>query len=139
MGLLLIIGPAALGTWDTSAIATAILGGMLLITGMGILLWAPHQTITVDHKDQTITLETKHRFGSIAKRIRFDEIANVSVAQFGDKEGGSVSYHVEVKLKTGKVVPLFANFFEGGYKEYAAVARCRVLQEFLEKAKKTPV
>lgn len=123
VGLLLIFGSKSIGVWSTETIAASLCGRMLLVTGLGLLLVSPKQTVTVNAKTRRITIEEKHRFGKSLKQIRFDEIVDAYVDEAGDKEGGSISYHIVVKLKTGKKIPLFTGFFDGRHSESATEAR----------------
>ena len=102
------------------------------MTGLALLLVSPKQTVTVNAKTRRITIEDKHRFGKSLKQIRFDEIVDAYVDEAGDKEGGSISYHIVVKLKTGKKIPLFTGFFDGRHSESATEARRQRLMQFVQ-------
>ena len=116
----------------TGSLAGFLLGLLLLFVGLASLLLGGKQVITVDTKRCRIVIEGKNRFGKSTKVIRFNEIADVYVGEFGDQEGGSISYHVVIKLKTGKETPLFFAYFEGQHEKSVAESRCQRLARCLQ-------
>ena len=64
--------------------------------------------------------------------IGFNEIENVSRGEPGDIEGGSISYHVLLKLRTGKEIALFVGFFAGSYDKSVMAARRQRLVHCLQ-------
>jgi hypothetical protein len=116
----------------TGSRAGFLLGILLLALGLGVLLFAGKQVIKVEAKSRRIVIEHINRFGKRAKEMRFDEIADVSVGELGDREGGSISYHVVVKLKTGKEIALFKGFFDGSHSKPAMEARRQRLIQCLQ-------
>ena len=88
--------------------------------------------VTVEAKPRRIVIEHKNRFRKSAREIRFDEIADVYLGELGDREGGSISYHLVVKLKTGKEIALFKGFFDGSHSKPAMEARRQRLIQFLQ-------
>lgn len=131
IGLLLVLGSRSIAERSTATLAAFVLGLGLLVAGLGFLLFSPKQTITVNSKTRRITIESRHRFGASAKHLRFDEIADAYVDETGDKEGGSISYHIVLKLRSGKTVPLFVGFFEDSYNQSATEARCQRLMKYI--------
>lgn len=131
IGLLLILGSRSIGEWSTGTMSAFVLGLGLLFAGVGFLVFSPKQTVTVDSKIRRVTIENKHRFGRSSKQLRFDEIADAYVDEVGDNEGGRTSYHIVVRLKTGKTVSLFTGFFDGSYSESATKARCQRLMQYV--------
>jgi hypothetical protein len=116
----------------TGSRAGFLLGIILLTLGLGMLLLAGKQVITVEAKSRRIVIENINRFRKSMKEIRFDEIADVYVGELGDREGGSIFYHVVVKLKTGKEIALFKGFFDGVRSKPAMEARRQCLIQFLQ-------
>jgi hypothetical protein len=116
----------------TGSLAGFLLGLLLLAIGLGALLFAGKQIITVDTKTRRILIEKINHFGRSAKTIRFDEIVDAYVGELGDREGGRISYHVVVKLRTGKEVALFKGFFDGSHNKPAMEARCQRLLQCLQ-------
>ena len=108
------------------------LGSLLLALGVGMLLFAGKHVITVEAKSRRIVIEHINHFRESATKIRFDEIADVYVGKLGDREGGSISYHVVAKLKTGKEIALFKGFFEGSLSKPAMEARRQRLIQYLQ-------
>ncbi len=89
------------------------------------------QVISVDPRRRLVALETISRFGTRTRLIPFNLIAETFVGELGDKEGGSVSYHVVLKLNDGKEVALFIGAFEGTFNRPAMEARCNRINEYL--------
>jgi hypothetical protein len=116
----------------TGSLAGFLLGLLLLFVGLASLLFGGKQVITVDTKRCRIVIEGKNRFSESTKVIRFNEIADVYVGEFGDQEGGTISYHVVVKLKTGKEIRLFFAFFDGQHDKSVAESRCQRLAQCLK-------
>lgn len=132
IGVLLVLGSRSAGGWSIGTVVAFVLGLGLLVAGLALLFSNSRQTVTVDGKARRITIENKHRFGKSSRQLRFDEIADAYVDEVGDRDGGSISYHVVLKLKTGKKVPLFAGFFDGSYSESATEARRRRLLQYVK-------
>ena len=105
------------------------LGVVLLVVGVGMFFFGGKQIITVEPKRQRIVITRQGRVRSRTQKIRFNDIAGVSVAENGDTDGGSVRFNVAVKLKTGKSMALFLGFFEGSRSRQAMEARCQRLVE----------
>lgn len=135
LGLVLAFGfRDAAGPGLTNARAGFLLGVLLAAIGTGALLCGGRQVISVEPRLKRIVVRNESWLRGSTREIRFSEIAEVYVGELGDREGGSISYHVVVKLKTGKEVPLFVGFFEGGYDQAAMQARCQRLLECLRAA-----
>lgn len=131
-GVLLAIGFRFYG--EAGAIesrAGFMLGVVLVVVGCGMLVVGGKQVITVDAKAKKIVIEKINRVQQSVQEIRFSEITMVSVGETGDEEGGSIRYHVAVKLRTGKEVALFMGFYEGVHSKQAMEARCQRLNESL--------
>ena len=67
------------------------LGLLLLVAGMAALILDTTQTITVDPRRRVILIESSSRFGKQRETIRFRDIADVTLEEHGDTEGGSIS------------------------------------------------
>lgn len=114
----------------TNSKAGFLLGLLLLAMSIAGLLTASKYVITVDTGTRRIIVERIGRFGRTWRAIRFNEVEGVYVGQHGDREGGSISYHVLAKLKSGEVA-LFTGFFDGMFSKAAMEARCDRLAECL--------
>jgi hypothetical protein len=110
-----------------------LLGLLLLAVGLGVLLFAEKEAVTVDTNTRRIVIERMSRFRKKTKEIRFEDVADAYVGEIGDREGGSILYHVVVKLKTGKEVALFKGFFDGARSKPAMEARCDRLLQCLQR------
>jgi hypothetical protein len=128
------------GPGVTESRAGLLLGVMLMAVGAGMLLFGGKQVITVERKARRIVVEHAGRFRKSVKDIPFSEISEVYVGELGDREGGSIRYHIVAKLKTGKEIALFMGFFEGSHSKPAMEARCQRLSECLQSERaETPV
>jgi hypothetical protein len=130
VGLILAIGFRGFDrSGFTQGLATFLLGVVLLVVGVGMLLFGARQVITVDPRQRRIAIERISRFRTTTRVIGLDTVADFSVAEHGDQEGGSIRYHVKAKLKTGGEIALFVGFFEGSRSRLAMEKRCdRLLQ-----------
>lgn len=106
-----------------------LLGIVMLITGAGMLLYGGKQIIAVEPKLKRIVVTQINRLRSSSREITFREISAIYVSESGDKEGGSIRYHVVAKLKTGKEVALFMGFFEASHCKVKMEAQCQRLIE----------
>jgi hypothetical protein len=102
------------------------------MTGLATLLFGGKHVICIDSKSRRILISHINRFRSRNREIRFDEVAGVYVGENGDREGGSIRYHLVAKLKTGKEVALFVGFFDGGFSKYEMESRCQRLAECIK-------
>ncbi len=131
VGLLLTIGSRQTGGSSIETRAAFLLGLLLLVVGLGTLIFAGQQTVTVDAKTQRISLEHKNRFRTRSKHIRFNEIADAYVDECGDNEGGSMAYHVVLQLKSGQNIALFNGFFDGRYNKSVMEAHRQRLMGYI--------
>lgn len=99
------------------------LGAALILVGGALLAWGGRQVVTVDTRQRSVRIESRGRFGSSARTIRFAEIADVQVAELGDREGGAPSYHLVITLRDGRDVGVFTGFFDGRHLRAAMEAR----------------
>jgi hypothetical protein len=109
-----------------------ILGLLILSISVVVLVRGGKQIITVDPPMRRILIEGISRFGTTRRLIPFSQINDVYVGELGDREGGSISYHVVVKLVDGKKVNLFIGAFEGAYDCSVMEGRCHRILENLE-------
>lgn len=76
-------------------------------------------------------IEQSHRFGASRTVIPFDDIEETSLGELGDDEGGSISYHVLLRWRSGREVALFVGFFEYVYSRPQMEARRERLEQYL--------
>jgi hypothetical protein len=107
------------------------LGVLLLVVGAGALVAGGKQVITVEPRSRRIVIEQTALLGARRTVVEFSQIADVELAELGDKEGGSISYYLAVKLKSGKEMSLFLGFFEGSCSRAAMEARREKLLGYL--------
>ena len=118
----------------TNSLAGFLLGLLLLLIGTGTLLLGGKRTVSVDPEARRILIEDAARFRQKKRSIAFDEVDEVNVDSLGDKEGGSISYDVVLKLKMGETVSLFRPaYFEGTWDRSVMENRRRRLEELLQK------
>jgi hypothetical protein len=125
-GLFLVIGSRITAAPNSVGALSALgLGAILILVGLVQMARGGKQVITVDVRRRCIRIAEFTRFGNQARVIGFNEIAAVSVGTLGDSEGGSISYHVDLELKSGKQVSLYVGFYSGRYNHDVAEGRCR--------------
>ena len=130
VGALLANGFRAMeGPGLTESRAGFALGVLLLAGGAWTLLFGYEQSVIVDPNHRCIAIVRKSWRGNSRQEILFDDIADAHVEQLGDSEGGSPSYHVAVKLRSGGRTCLFVGFFPGMWDRSAMEARCHRLLE----------
>jgi len=116
----------------TNSLAGFLLGLLLLLIGFAGLLMGGKRSVIVDPQARRILIEDVNRFGQKSRSISFDEIDKVYVGRLGNREGGSISYDVVLKLKMGKHVSLFRPaYFEGTWNRSVMESRCHRLEEYL--------
>jgi len=117
----------------TNSLAGFLLGLLLLLVGMTALVMGGKRTVTVDPQAHRILIEDANRFGQKNRMISFDDVERVYVGSLGNREGGSISYDVVVKLKRGENVSLFRPaYFEGTWNRSVMENRCRRLEEYIQ-------
>lgn len=131
-GLGLAVALRHVASSDVTAKAGFALGCLLAVAGGGLLLFGGKQAVEVDPRARRVVLERSGRLGSRRLEIPFADIADVDLGENGDQEGGSVSYHVVLKLRSGKEVALFVGFFEGAHSRQAMEDRRRRLLGYLQ-------
>jgi hypothetical protein len=139
VGLILVIGFRNFdGSSLTNSLAGFLLGLLLLLIGFAVLLMGGKRSITVDPQAHRILIEDENRFRQRKRSISFDEVGKVYVSRLGNREGGSISYDVVLKLKAGDTVSLFRPaYFDGTWSRSVMEDRCRRLQEYIQRQEKT--
>lgn len=133
VGAALILGSRAAHELEPITTTSAIVLGLLILSiSVVVLVQGGKQIITVDPPKRRILIEGISRFGTTKRLIAFNQIDDVYVGELGDREGGSISYHVVVILTNGKKVNLFIGAFDGAYDYSVMEGRCRRLLENLE-------
>jgi hypothetical protein len=134
VGLILAIGFRDFDTSGlTNSLAGFLLGLLLTLIGIGTLVLGGKRTVIVDPAARNISIEDVNRFGEKRRSVSFDEIDHVYVGRLGNREGGSISYDVVLKLKAGENVSLFRPaYFEGTWNRSVMESRCRRLDELLQ-------
>jgi hypothetical protein len=102
------------------------------VISLATLVIGGKQVISVDPSRRIVEIKTCSRLGTKTRLIPFSLISNVSIGELGDQEGGSISYYVVAKLKTGKEIALFLGAFDGRYERHMADARRRRLDEYIQ-------
>lgn len=133
VGLILALGFRDFdSTGLTNSLAGFLLGLLLLLVGLATLVLGGKRFIVVDPEARRILIEDVNRFGQKSRLISFDEVDKVYVGRLGNREGGSISYDVLLKLKVGKHVSLFRPaYFEGTWNRSIMEGRYRRLEEYL--------
>ena len=117
---------------QTASTAALFLGLLVLVVSLATLVIGGKQIISVDPRRRLVEIQTVSRFGTTRRLIAFSQISDVSLGELGDKEGGSISYHLVLNLKDGKEVALFVGVFEGIYERHVMDGRRHRLDEYLQ-------
>ena len=131
VGIVLIFGSRIQGLEILTSNSAFLLGLIIFVISLAALVIGGKQIILVDPRRKLVELQTLSRLGTKKRLIPFSQISDASIAELGDKEGGSISFHVVLKLKNGKEVALFLGAFEGTYNQQMMEARCHRLNEYL--------
>lgn len=111
------------------------LGLLLMLLGAAGLYMSTTRAVVVDPNSGLISIEDTNRVGQRKRSIRFNDVADVSVGQCGNREDGSVAYDVMLKLKSGKTVSLFTGaVFDGRHDQAVMAERCRRIGQYLQQA-----
>ena len=134
VGLILAIGFRNFDSmYLTNSLAGFLLGLLLMFIGIVGLWMGGKRSIVVDPQARCIVIEDAGRFGPKQRSISFEEIGEVYVDSLGNREGGSISYDVVLRLKVGKHVSLFRSaYFDGTWDRSVMESRCRRLEEYLQ-------
>lgn len=122
------------GLSATTSNSALFLGILLLILGIVTLILDKGQTITVDPKRRLVLIETSSRFGQNRKTILFRDIADVTLGEHGDTDGGSISYFIQLHLKSGKSANLFVGWVPEQWSRAEMEARRQRLIGYLEES-----
>ena len=80
-------------------------GGILLgLLGAATLFLDARITLLVDPERGAILIRHRNRVTSGAKIVRFEEIASVNVSRIGRSRLGVTSFHLKIRLKSGKSI-----------------------------------
>jgi hypothetical protein len=121
------------GSGLTNSLAGFLLGLLLLAIGIGTLVFGGKRTVTVDPQARHILIEDVNHFSQKNRLIAFDQVDSVYVRSLGNREGGSISHDVILKLKVGGNVSLFRPaYFEGTWNRSVMEDRCRRLEEYIQ-------
>ncbi len=131
VGSAFVLGSRIQSLEQVARTSVLLLGILITLISLVTLIIGGKQVISVDPRRRLVALETISRFGTRTRLIPFNLIAETFVGELGDKEGGSVSYHVVLKLNDGKEVALFIGAFEGTFNRPAMEARCNRINEYL--------
>jgi hypothetical protein len=115
-----------------TSISVLFLGLLIFVISFATLVMGGKQVISVDPRRRLVEVQSLSRLGAKKRVIPFGQISDVFIGELGDKEGGSISYHVVLKLKNGKEVALFIGAFEGAYDRQAMEVRRRRLNDYLQ-------
>jgi hypothetical protein len=132
VGGVFILGSRIQGLEKMTSNSALLLGLIIFVISLAVLVIGGKQIILVDPRRKLVELQTISRLGTKKRLIPFSQISDVSIAELGDQEGGSISFHVVLKLKDRKEVALFLGAFEGSYDKQMMEAHCHRLNEYLQ-------
>lgn len=133
LGLLLaVLGFKAGGFADNGSASALLLGVFIVLIAIANLVINNQRTVRIEPERRRILITDKSRFKQQQQVIIFGQIKDIYITELGNKEGGSISYDVELKLRDGKAVSLFrAAFFDGTYHKSVMENRCRRLRQII--------
>lgn len=109
-----------------------VLGLLLMLLGAAGLYLGTTRAVVVDPNSGLISIEDTNRVGQRKRSIRFNDVADVSLGQSGERTG-SVAYDVMLRLKSGKTVSLFTGaVFDGRHDQAVMAERCRRIGQYLQ-------
>jgi hypothetical protein len=116
VGLILMFGFRDFRAFGTNAMAGFLLGLLLLLIGVGAFLVSGRQTVVIDPKARSITVEDSNRLRAKKRLIPFSDVVGVGIGYLGKRSTGVTWYYLVLRLKSGEEYSLFApgRFFEGG-------------------------
>ncbi len=120
------------GLERVTSLSALLLGCLVVVVAMVTLVKGGKQVISIDPRRRLVEIQTHSRFGSQKRVIPFRQIVRVELGEHGDREGGSISYHVLLILKDGKEVALFVGAFDGIWDRQAMDTRRARLVEYLQ-------
>lgn len=112
--------------------AGLLLGGMLIISGIGGMLFSGKSVIVVNPETREIVIENSNRFGKKLNKIPFDRIRKTFVSTLGSGGDEYGTFYVGLALRDGKDFPLFVGIFDGIWDEPSANEKKRRLDSLLE-------
>jgi hypothetical protein len=132
-GLALAIGFREFDGFGTNAFAGFGLGILLLVIGIAGLLVNGRQTVVIDPSSRHIIIEDSNRLRSKKRKIRFNEIVDISIGYLGKRSNFVTWYYLVLKLRTGEEYPLFSpgRFYEGGADRNIVASWKQRLEEYL--------
>jgi len=137
VGMVLVIGFRSFsGPGMTNSLAGFLLGLLLLFIGIWGLLVTGKQTIVVDPKTRSITIEDITRFRTKKRSIPFSDIVDISIGYLGKRSNHVEFYYLILKLRSGEEYPLFAagRFYEGGSDRAVVQGWQQRLEEYLRQS-----
>ena len=116
-------------TWSgvdaTNRQAGFALGVLLVLAGLGFLLYDARQAVVVDPVAREVRVENRSRFRSSVRSVPFDDIDRTSVSTLAGRTGGTPAYVVVLHLRSGEQVPVFAGVYPGAFSRSATEERAR--------------
>lgn len=131
VGVAIILGVRQEGLAPTTSLSALGLAGLVVVISLMVLITDGRQTITVDADRRIVRINQESRLGRRQRVIAFDDIADVRLGEIGDREGGSIAYFVQLRLKNGKDVGLFVGAYDGVLDRAAMNARRQRLADYL--------
>ena len=134
VGLVLVIGFRHFSGLDSNAAAGFLMGVFLLILGVAGFLVSGKQTVVIDPKARSITVEDSNRFGTRRRTILFSEVVGVGIGYLGKRSNHVEWYYLVLELGNGKNYSLFppGRFYEGGSNKSTVESWKRRLEECLK-------
>ncbi|MFN8040923.1 MAG: hypothetical protein U0Q07_17035 [Acidimicrobiales bacterium] len=121
-------------TWTGADVANRqagfALGVLLVLAGLGVLLYDGRQAVVVDPVAREVRVENRSRFRSSVRAFPFDEIERTSVSTLAGRTGGTPAHVVILHLRSGEQVAVFAGVYPGAFSRSAVEERARRIDAY---------
>lgn len=121
------------GAWTETTVAAFALGLLVLAVSLVVLIQGGKQIVAVDPVRRRVEIVSSSRWGERRRAVHFDDVEDLFLGELGDREGGSISYYVGLRLRSGDEVHLFVGAFEGVYHRPTMEARLQRLQQYVRR------
>ena len=93
------------------------------------------QTVVVDRKARSITIEDSNHFRAKKRLIPFSNVVSIGIGYLGKRSICVTWYYLLLKLRSGEEYPLFSpgRFLEGGSTGSTVVSWKQRLEEYLSR------
>jgi hypothetical protein len=98
-GLILAVGFRDFRGFGINAMASCLLGLLLLLIGVSAFLVSGRQTVAIDPKARCITIEDSNRLRLIKRSIPFSDIGGIEIGYLGRRSTRVTWYYLVLRRK----------------------------------------